>query len=183
MVERTPSRREGLGRDGRRLGRRGGKRKGSGRRFGSIGETKKVARARAAMTGDLPHELLLSWAQTGRMTYSSDKSEDRIVQLEPSDRISCARACANYYKAPYQARQAPGEQPPVVRLELDPKMLRAMAAKNPDKLEVLRDILRAVQAGGGDPSAILQAAKPAADADPDRYGRMLSETSPTAGEA
>ena len=178
MVERARSNR---GKDGKRKGFRGGKRPGAGRRFGSANEAKSVARAVAARTGDLPHELLLQWARTGKMSYPSG----RVVELEASERIQCAKGCAAYYKPSFQPRPAPGEQPPVVRVELDPASLRAMATKSPDKLDVLREVLKAVQAGGGELGQVAAqlGAPQDADADPARYGRMLDAASRTAGSA
>jgi hypothetical protein len=102
-----------------------------------------------------------------------------LVELSTSDRIACARACATFYKAPYSPRAAPGEQPPVVRLEVDAKMLAALAARAPDKLEVFRDVLRAIEAGGADVSALASAAAPGGgQADPRRYARLLAESAP-----
>lgn len=158
--------------------RRGGRRAGAGRKLGTVSEAQKVARARAALMGKLPHELMLEWARTGRMYYPSRTG---YVELDAADRISCAKGCAAYYKSTFQPRPAPGEQPPVVRLELDEKMISALAAKAPDKLEVLRDVLRALQAGGADLAAT--ASGGGGGADPSRYGRMLSESSRTAGNA
>ncbi|MBZ0267897.1 hypothetical protein K8I85_07065 [bacterium] len=171
MVERV---RSTLGRDGKRRGRRGGYRANGGRRLGSENEAKRVARAQAALTGMLPHEMLLDWARTGRMYYPGTR---KTRQLEPSERISCARACANFYRAPYQPTTAPGEQPPIVRVELDEKVL---AKLSPESLGLLRDELRALQAEGvGD----MRLVPSSGAADPARYGRMLSESSETAGRA
>lgn len=166
----------------RQRGRRGGRRPGAGRKFGSTTEVKRVARAVARRTGSgkLPDELLREWADTGFMEYVRASGKRVVVELEPADRIACAKGSASYYKAPYQARPAPGERPPVVRLELDEKMVAALAAKSPEKLDVLRDVLRAIQAGGG---PVMQAAEPAGAADPERYARLLSETSDVAGSA
>lgn len=179
MVDRVRSTR---GKDGKRKGRRGGRREGSGRRFGSVNEAKSVARARAALVDDLPHELLLKWARTGRMEYARG-NEKVTVELEPSDRITCAKGCAAWYKPAMQPRTAPGEQPPVVRVELDEKMVAALAKNAPDKLDVLRDVLRAVAAGGGELSQAMAAGGSSGQADPSRYGRMLSESSDVAGSA
>lgn len=156
----------------------GGRRAGSGRKFGSVNAAKRVARARAALTDELPHELLLRWARTGRMAYPSG----RTVELDPSDRITCAKGCAAWYKPAMQPRPAPGEQPPVLKIELDEKMLAALARSSPDKLDVLRDVLRVIQAGGGDLSQVAEGSLPG-QADAARYGRMLSESSDVAGNA
>lgn len=176
MVERMRSKREG------RVERRGGYRKGAGRKVGSIPEVIRVARARAAREGRLPHELLLEWARTGRMQFVSLKNgKSYSVALEPSDRIACAKGCAAWFKPAFQSRAAPGEQPPVVRLELDQKTLTALAKSSPDKLAMFREVLAAIQAGGGEiGQAALQAPAPA---DASRYGRMLSETSDVEGRA
>lgn len=167
-------------------GKNGGRRPGAGRRFGSVNEAKRVARARAAKIDLLPHELLLLWARTGKMSYPGGRTEE----LEPSDRIACAKGCAAWYKPAMQPRPAPGEQPPVVRVELDEKMITAMAKNAPDKLEVLRDVLRAIGAGGmdqgaaGTPSGIIGADGVVLDdSDPARYGRLLTETSEVDGRA
>lgn len=177
MVERVQSRRV-------KRGKNGGRRPGSGRRFGSVNEAKKVARARAAKIDLLPHELLWLWARTGKMSYPG-----RTELLEPSDRIACAKGCAAWYKAAMQPRPAPGEQPPVVRVELDEKMITAMAKNAPGKLEMLRDVLRAIGAGvdltqvAGTTSGIIGADGVVLSSDPARYGRLLSETSEVDGSA
>ena len=155
----------------------GGKRPGAGRPKGGTTERIKVARAIAARSGLLPDELLLDWARTGKMRYGT-----KTVELEPSERIACAKACAAWYKPPMQARPAPGEQPPVLRLEMDEKMLAALAAKQPNKLELLRDVLRAIQAGGKELEQAQQG-QGAGDADAGRYGRLLTETSEVDGRA
>ena len=171
MVERVASNRT------EKKSLRGGRRPGAGRKFGTVSEAKRVARAKAAMEDKLPHELLLEWARTGRMRYPSGNT----TELDPADRISCAKGCAAYYKAPYQSTQAPGEQPPVIRIEIDNDMVAALANKSPDKLEVLRDVLKALQAGGADVAQLALDAPRSAD--PSRYARMLSESSETAGSA
>lgn len=160
-----------------------GKRK-VGRPAGSESEFKRVARARAQMSGGLPDEILLRWGREGRMEYpnAGPKVRARTVELEPADRIACLKSCMAFYKAPYQSRPMPGEQAPTVRLEIDPKALRAMAAKSPDKLDVFRDVLRAIQAAGGDVSGIAAVAE-APRGDPSRYAKMLSESSATDGSA
>jgi hypothetical protein len=136
-----------------------------------------VARALAAREGKLPHELLLEWSRTGVMRYGS-----KTVRLEPSDRIACAKGCASWYKAPMAATRAPDEQPPVFRLEVDEKMLAALARDRPDKLEVLRDVLRAMQTGGVDMAQMTAGVSQRA-VDPSRYGRMLTEASAVEGSA
>lgn len=178
MVERVQSRRV-------KRGKNGGRRAGSGRRFGSVNEAKKVARARAVKIGLLPHELLWLWARTGRMSYPGS---GRIEEIAPSDRIACAKGCAAWYKAAIQPRPAPGEQPPVVRVELDEKMIAAMAKSAPDKLEVLRDVLRAIGSGSTDLAQVVGSGVIGVDgvvlgSDPARYGRLLSETSEVDGSA
>lgn len=176
MVERIGSTRRG--RDGRNRGRRGGRRPGAGRKVGSTTEIKSVARAVAARTDKLPHELLLEWALSGSMRYPGG----RTVQLDASERIACAKGCASWYKPPYQARQAPGEQPPVMRVVLDEQMLSALSAKKPDQLELLRDVLKAISAGGADPARMV-AAQSGETADAARYASMLTADSETAGQA
>lgn len=171
MIERAVS---------KRVERRGGARPGAGKPKGSVSEATRIARIRAEQTGELPHELLLKWARTGRMAFPRRTGKTTIVDLSPQDRIACARACAAYYRAPYQARPMPGEQPPVVRVELDQEMVAALAAKSPDKLEVLRDVLKAIAAGGG---AVGMPASESPRVDAARYGRMLSETSDVEGRA
>lgn len=153
--------------------KRGGSRPGSGRRFGSVNEAKRVARARAAREDLLPHELLLMWARTGRMAYPGGRSEE----LEPSDRIACAKGCAAWFKPAMQPRQAPGEQPPVMRVELSAETIEKISRESPDKLEVLREVLLAIGAGGA------VTAVRAVSADPSRYARELSESSDVAGRA
>lgn len=182
MVERVPSKREKRGKDGKKVGRRGGARKGAGRIKGSVSEAKKVARAVALRTGSgkYPDELLREWADTGYMVYARPAGSVVRVELQPSDRIACAKGCAPYYRAPYQARPAPGEQPPVLRLELDDKTLAALVREAPDKVDMLRDVLRMIQSGGAD---LPQLAQQQGGADPARYGRLLSESSETAGRA
>lgn len=150
-----------------------------GRPVGAESELKRVAKARAAKSGMLPDELLLDWARTGRMYYPGTRKTKR---LEPNERIACAKGCAGFYRAPYAARTAPGEQPPVVRLEIDEKMITALATKAPDKLDVLRDVLRAIAAGGADISQALTASDKGRP-DPARYGKMLTESSDVAGRA
>lgn len=178
MVDRAQSKREEPREEPRPRGKNGGRRPGAGRKLGSSPEAVRVARARAAMEGMLPHELLLMWARTGRMRFVPPNGKAYTVELDPSERIACAKGCAAWFKPPYQARPAPGEQPPTVRLQLDEKVIRALASKQPDKLEALRDVLKAVQAGGG---PLAEAAAPAASAE--RYGRMLTETSDVDGSA
>ena len=159
--------------------------RGRGRPRGGQSETRKVAIARARLAGKLPDELLLEWARTGRMAYAAAGSaRTRTVELEPSDRIACAKGAANFYKAPYQARPQAGEQPPVYRIELDEKMVAALAARQPEKLEVLRDVLRALRdGGGGDLAQVARGLAPTPPSDSGRYGRMLSETSDVGGSA
>lgn len=162
MVDRVASK--------RRAERRGGRRPGAGRKRGSSPEVVRVARAKAAkLKTKLPHELLFEWAQTG---FMSDK-RGQTYALDNSERISCARACAPWYAAPYQSRPAPGAEPPVIRLELDEVTVQALAAKAPDKLEVLRDVLKIIATGGGEAGALLDITPARASADPARYGRLI----------
>lgn len=178
MVDRVPSRRAAPK-------KKGGARPNTGPKVGSVPEAKRVARAVAAMTGDLPHELMLRWARTGRMEYPTVGGRRAYTSdLEPSDRISCAKGCAAYYKATYQPRPAPGEQPPVVRVELDEKMVAALAKSAPDKLDVLRDVLRAIGAGGADLAQMGAVGGGGGDRpDASRYAKMLTETSDVEGRA
>lgn len=170
-MERSISRR---GKDGRDRGSRGGSRPGSGRPARSVNEWKKVARARAAREDKLPHELLREWATTGVMKYPKS---GRTVDLDASERITCARSCASWYqhaKAPVQPADAPA---PVLRIELDPEVVSALARENPDRLEVLRDLLRAIQAGGGDLAAVAAqvAATEKQSGNARRYAKMLAD--------
>ena len=176
MVDRVVSKRTASARKPNKIKR------GRGRPKGGESQYKRVAREQAKLTGSgkLPDELLREWADTGFMEYVRSEKKRTRVQLEPSDRISCAKGCAAWYRPAMQPRQAPGEQPPVVRVELDEKMIAALAAKSPDKLDVLRDVLRAIGAGGVD---LEQAGESSGQADPSRYGRMLSESSDVAGRA
>lgn len=162
--------------------RRGGRRAGAGRRVGSIDNAKRVARAMAARTGSgkYPDELLREWADTGYMDYVSTNGRRKRVELAPSDRISCARGSANFYRHPKAAVQSADAPPPVLRLELDDKTLAALVREAPDKVDMLRDVLRVIQSGGAD---LPQLAQQQGGADPARYGRMLSESSETAGRA
>lgn len=150
----------------------GGWRPGSGRRLGSVNEATRVARATAARDGKLPHQLLREWSLTGVMRYPGRGP----VLLDSSDRIACARACASYYEHPKAAVQPKDAPAPVVRVEMDERMVAALAKESPDKLEMLRDVLRALQLGGGDLASVVSTvgASPRA-ADPSRYGRLLSD--------
>lgn len=164
---------------------------GGGRKTGSVNAYKRVARAMAQRTGTgkLPDELLREWADSGVMTYTDARGRVTRVELDPADRISCAKGCAAYYKAPYQARPAPGEAPPVVRVELDEAMVAALAAKSPDKLEVLRDVLKVIAANGVTGPLLDVTPNGRANGsgnggtDPARYGRLLTASSETEGEA
>ena len=180
MTERLKSTRDRRGRP--RL-----KSKRMGRPPGGESEFKRVARARAERAGRLPDEMLLEWARTGRMEFVPKTGKRYVVDLEPSDRIACAKACAKWYKPEmpaWQPRPAPGEPPPVVRLEIDPKMLEALGRAQPDRLEAFRDLLKMVQAAGGDLAGLAsRAGGDGPDADPARYGRMLSEASDVEGSA
>lgn len=155
-------------------GKSGGRRPGAGRRLGSVNEAKKVARARALREDLLPHELLLVWARTGRMRYP----RGRVEELEPSDRIACAKGCASWFKPPLQPQRAPGEQPPVVRVELDARMIASITRDSPDRLELLREVLIAV--GAGDSMITLAQSE---GTDPGRYAMMLQESSDVGGSA
>jgi len=147
---------------------------------GSLSESKKVARAVAEKNGLLPHEQLLEWALNGKMRSPSGK----YWPLDASERITCARACANYYAHPKAAVQPVDAPATVVRVVLDDKMLAALARDAPDKLEVFRDVLRALQSGGGEPAAAAALlGAPLARADPSRYARTLTEDGDFAGSA
>ncbi len=163
MVARIKSRRAP-----RKKSRRGGRRKNAGRPVGGLAETKKVARARAKMAGMLPDELLLVWAREGKM--------DGEV-LDPQQRLYAASAAAPYYKSKLQPRPAPGEQPPTYRLELDPATIAKMSS---DKLEIMREVFRAIAAGVSGVEGMVPVT---ATADPDRYARSLRPDSPTDGRA
>lgn len=181
MVERVrPNRMAvGLGKATVKTRRKGSK----GRRIGSVNEAKRIAIVRAARQDKLPHELLREWAITGKMYYPSGQGS---VTLDASERISCARACAGYYKHPKAAVQPKDAPAPVVRVELDEKMVAALAKSAPDKLSIFREVLRSIQAVGGDlQMAAAQAAVSAPEAvsgNARRYAKMLAEGE-VAGEA
>lgn len=114
---------------------RGGARPGAGRKPGATTEIKRVARARATREGGLPHELLLRWARTGMMGKQA---------LTPDQRISAAKGCAAWYKAPMQAVKVQGDADRPMVLQIDASQLRGLPV---DKLELVREVLRMIQQG------------------------------------
>mgnify|MGYP001607790653 CR=1 FL=1 len=60
--------------------------------------------------------------------------------------------------------------------------IKALAEKAPDKLALLADVLRAIQAGGGNISDLPQG-RSTGGGDPARYGQLLSEDSKVDGRA
>lgn len=176
-MERVKSRRDRPKRE--KLGM-GGRRRNAGRKKGGVSEFKRVAQARARQVGGLPHELLFKWASTGIMEVTTAKGKTLRVELEPADRISCAKGCAAWYAHPKAAARPADEKPPVVNVTLDESVLRSLAARRPDKLELLRDVIRMVGAAGAD---VPQIDLVPSQADPSRYGAMLSATSSTRGSA
>lgn len=145
-----------------------------GRPKGGIEEWKRVAIARAQRQGMLPDELLKHWATTGYMDYvGQGPRKARAVELSPAERISCAKGCAQFYKAPMRA--AEGERPMV--LTLDENLLAVlMSSGQPKMLETLRDVLLDLQAGKVSPTT-------GDKADPQRYAETLRASSPTVGRA
>lgn len=79
--------------------------------------------------------------------------------------------------------QITGDANKPVVLTLDDKTLAAMAKKSPEKLEVLRDILKAIgiSASGQIPANLIETKK--SGADPSMYAKTLRPDSPTDGRA
>ena len=79
--------------------------------------------------------------------------------------------------------QITGDAEKPVVLTLDEKTLAAMSKKSPEKLEILRDVLKAigVTASGQIPADFVTMKKPGAD--PSLYGKSLRADSPTDGRA
>ena len=71
---------------------RGGKREGAGRKPGVKDRLAKEAAARAAMTGKLPHELLLEWSRGEPMIINGE-----AVHLTAQNRLAAAIAAGPYY--------------------------------------------------------------------------------------
>lgn len=168
MVERLKSRRL----DGRRSN--GGYRPGAGRKLGTVIESKRVARAQARLTGStlMPDEMLRAWADMGYMDYARPGGKTVRIELTPSDRISCAKGAAPYYKAPLQAPKVAGDFAPSIVLQVDAAMIQQLAA---GQQEVLRDMLHSIASGG------VEAEKLAAD--PNRFAKILHPDSATEGRA
>jgi len=92
---------------------RGGKRNGAGRPFGALGKrAQALADRQSRLTGKMPHELLLEWAQTGVMEQvQTMEKKGKLVPvrdadgafvkqefvLDPYMRLDAAKAAANYY--------------------------------------------------------------------------------------
>lgn len=144
-----------------------------GRKTGSINEATRVARALAARADKLPHELMLQWARTGTMRNAFG----RDVQMTAAERVACARGCAAWYAHPKAATQPKDAPPPVVRVELDVRLMAALAKTSPDRLEMFRDVLTAIQAGGaGVTNVVAQAVgELTAGGDASRYAQMMSD--------
>lgn len=166
MIERVKS---------TRRGKMGGRRPGAGRKKGSRPEYKRVLAARAAREGALPHELMLEWARTGVMV----DTKGTRVELAPADRISCAKGAAPHYHAPMQAVKHTGDVEQPLVITLDDQVLAALAKRHPDRLEILRDVLRALQAGEVD--KLVGERRPTAD--PSAYAATLAPGTRTAGSA
>lgn len=149
-------------------------------RLGSVSEAKKVARARAQMTGTgmNPHELLRNWADTGVMAYPGGGGRKaKTVELTPADRISCAKGCAAYYKAPLQAIKVTGDAEKPIVLSIDEATARALSA---GEQETLLGLLKLIGAGGAGMEAL---AGQSTGADPGRYAATLTAESETEGRA
>lgn len=180
MVERVRTRR----------GKRGdAARRGPGRPRGKGPEYKSVARARAARAGMLPDELMHLWAWSGQMEEFDTLGRSRgHVKLAPSDRISCAKGCAEFFKSKKQAVRPPDEAPQPINVVLDEHLLAALSARSPDRLEIVRDVLQAIAAAAGDVGSIQAAAVAARTgsgraADASAYARTLGPDTETQGSA
>lgn len=79
--------------------------------------------------------------------------------------------------------QITGDAEKPVVLTLDEKTLAAMSKKSPEKLEILRDVLKAIgiTSSGQIPADFITMKKPGAD--PGVYGKSLRVDSPTDGRA
>lgn len=166
MVQRVKSKRGGAIVKDEQTGRFVKGHKGPGRSKGGHNKTTRV----------LKEAVILAAEQVGEDKRGKDGLLGYLRNIAKSD-----FKCYTQLLLKVLPLQVTGDPDRPVVLTLDEQTLAAMAKKSPDKLELLRDVLRAigVTASGQIPAALVEKPK----ADPSAYAQSLRADSRTEGRA